>query len=44
MTLYIPYMYMCVGANAVYLGKHSCLSVLSKLLEGVARKNYIILK
>ena len=28
----------------MFMGKHGCLSVLSKLLEGVAKKNYIILK
>lgn len=35
---------MCVGVNAVYLGKHGCLTVFSKILEGVAKKNYAILK
>ena len=38
------YMHMCVGANAVYLSKHGCLTVFSKLLEGVAKRNYVILK
>ena len=38
------YMYMCVGTNAVYLGKHGCLTVFPKLLEGVAKRNYVILK
>ena len=28
----------------MYMGKHGCLSVLSKLLDGVAKKNYTILK
>ena len=32
------------GANAMFMGKHGCLSVLSKLLDGVAKKNYIVLK
>ena len=41
--LYI-YMHTCVGANAVYLSKHGCLTVFSKLLEGVAKRNYVILK
>ncbi|CAI8025268.1 Cytosolic carboxypeptidase 1, partial [Geodia barretti] len=32
------------SANAMFMGKHGCLSVLSKLLDGVAKKNYIVLK
>lgn len=37
-------MLVCVGHNAVYFASNGCLNVLSKLLEGAAKKNYIILK
>ena len=32
------------GANAMYLGKHGCLGAFSKLLDGIGKKNYVILK
>ena len=28
----------------MFIGRHGCLSVLSKILDSVAKKNYIILK
>lgn len=39
------YMLLCTTAtNAAYLGKHGCWSIISKMLEGAARKNYMTLR
>ena len=44
MYIYFSMNCNCAGANAVYLGKHGCLGAFSKLLDGVGKKNYVILK